>query len=202
MVADLFHGFATSVVDVVETTIFTRHKRRGRPLLLLHGFPETHIMWHRVAPMLAETFTVVCADLRGYGASGKPASRPDHAPYSKRDGRRMVLMMNALGFPRFGVAGHDRGGRVEYRMALEHADSGERLAALDIVATSDVLRLTEAANALSYWPWALLSQPAPLPERLIASGRTTSAAARFAAVISFPKRPPNRQPKRCATFSR
>jgi len=168
--ADLFSGFSTSVVDVGETTIFSRRKGSGRPLLLLHGFPETHVMWHRVAPMLAEAFTVVCADLRGYGASGKPASRPDHAPYSKRAmAADMVRVMDALGFPRFGVAGHDRGGRVAYRMALDHADRVERLAVLDIVATSDVFRCTDAANALSYWPWALLSQPAPLPERLIAA---------------------------------
>jgi len=170
MVADPFEGFATSVVDVGEATIFTRRKGAGHPLLLLHGFPETHVMWHRVAPVLAEAFTVVCADLRGYGASSKPASRPDHAPYSKRAmAADMVRVMDALGFPRFGIAGHDRGGRVAYRMALDYADCIERLAVLDIVATSDVFRFTEAGRVLSYWPWALLSNPAPLPERLMAA---------------------------------
>jgi haloacetate dehalogenase len=117
----MFDGFEASTVDADETTIFIRRKGNGPPLLLLHGFPETHAMWHAVAPMLGDAFTVICADLRGYGASGKPPSTPDHAPYSKAAmARDMVQMMERLGFSRFSVAGHDRGGRVAYRMALDH----------------------------------------------------------------------------------
>jgi haloacetate dehalogenase len=137
-------------------------------LLLLHGFPQTHVMWHRVAPALAEEFTVVCADLRGYGTSGTPPSRPDHAPYSKSVmARDMVRMMEAHGFPRFCVAGHDRGARVAYRMALDLPDRIERLALLDVIPTGEAFRRADARFALAFWPWSLLAQPAPLPERLI-----------------------------------
>jgi haloacetate dehalogenase len=164
----LFDGFSSSTVDVGETSIFVRRKGTGRPLLLLHGFPETHLMWHRVAPMLAPHFTVICADLRGYGLSGKPASEPDHASYSKSTmALDMVRMMEAQGFSRFSIAGHDRGGRVAYRLALDHADRVERLALLDVIPTGDVFRRADARFALGFWPWSLLAQPAPLPERLI-----------------------------------
>jgi haloacetate dehalogenase len=117
----MFDGFETVEVDVGSTTIFARRKGNGRPLLLLHGFPETHVMWHRVAPALARQFTVICADLRGYGASGKPASTPDHAPYAKSAmAIDMMRLMDVLGFSSFSVAGHDRGARVAYRLALDH----------------------------------------------------------------------------------
>src|SRR5215831_805175 len=130
----MFDGFEASKVNVAETEIFIRRKGSGRPLLLLHGFPETHLMWHAVAPALADAFTVVCADLRGYGASGKPPSSPDHAPCAKTAmSRDMVRLMKTLGFSRFSVAGHDRGGRVAYRMAFDHAGHIERLAVLDII---------------------------------------------------------------------
>ena len=166
----MFDGFETSVVDVGEATIFIRRKGSGPPLLLLHGFPETHLMWHRVAPALAEEFTVVCADLRGYGASGKPPSTSDHAPYAKRAmACDMVRMMRAQGFPRFRVAGHDRGGRVAYRMALDHPAHVDRVALLDVIPTGEAFRRADARFALAFWPWSLLSQPAPLPERLILS---------------------------------
>src|SRR5262245_7709686 len=164
----MFDGFASAEVDVGETTIFIRRKGNGPPLLMLHGFPQTHLMWHRVAPALAEEFTVVCADLRGYGASGKPPSRPDHAPYAKGAmALDMVRMMEAQGFSRFSVAGHDRGARVAYRLALDHADRLERLAVLDIIPTGEAFGRADARLALDYWPWSLLAQPAPLPERLI-----------------------------------
>jgi haloacetate dehalogenase len=164
----MFSGFATSTVDVGATTIFIRRKGNGRPLLLLHGFPETHLMWHGVAPALADEFTVVCADLRGYGSSGKPPSAPDHAPYSKGAmALDMVRMMEAQGFSRFGVAGHDRGARVAYRLALDHPDRVERLAVLDIIPTGEAFGRADARLALDYWPWSLLAQPEPLPERLI-----------------------------------
>jgi haloacetate dehalogenase len=163
-----FTGFQASVVDVGATTIFIRRNGNGSPLLLLHGFPQTHLMWHRVAPALSEEFTVVCADLRGYGMSGKPRSTPDHAPYSKGAmALDMVLMMEAQGFPRFSVAGHDRGARVAYRMALDHPDCIERLAVLDIIPTGEAFRRADARFALAFWPWSLLAQPEPLPEQLI-----------------------------------
>jgi haloacetate dehalogenase len=164
----MFDGFEASLIDVGETSIFVRRNGTGAPLLLLHGFPETHAMWHRVAPCLAEIFTVVCADLRGYGASAKPPSATDHAPYAKRAmARDMVRMMEALGFPRFGLAGHDRGGRVAYRMALDWPERVDRLAVLDIIPTSDAFSRADSRFALAFWPWTLLAQPEPLPERLI-----------------------------------
>jgi len=166
----LFPGFETVSIDVGETTISARRAGTGPPVLLLHGFPETHLMWHRVAPALAEDFMVVCADLRGYGRSGKPPSRPDHSTYSKRSmALDMTRLMEALGVQRFFVAGHDRGGRVAHRMALDHPDRVARLAVLDIIPTSDVFRLADARLALAFWPWSLLTQPAPLPELLLGS---------------------------------
>jgi haloacetate dehalogenase len=164
----MFEGFTSDTVDVGTTQIFIRRAGRGTPLLLLHGFPETHVMWRQLAPMLARTFTVICADLRGYGMSGKPASSADHAPYSKRVmAVDMIRMMREQGFSNFSVVGHDRGARVAYRMALDHPESVQRLAVLDVIPTSDVIRRTDARSAFTFWPWSLLSQPAPLPEMLI-----------------------------------
>jgi haloacetate dehalogenase len=164
----MFDGFAASEIDVGETTIFIRRSGTGLPLLLLHGFPQTHMMWHGVAPLLAQHFTTVCADLRGYGRSGCPNSRPDHSPYAKRAmARDMVNVMERLGFDRFAVAGHDRGGRVAYRMALDHPARLSSLALLDIVASEDAWQRANADFALAYWPWSLLAQPEPLPERLL-----------------------------------
>jgi pimeloyl-ACP methyl ester carboxylesterase len=124
--------FTTSEIQTGETSIFVRSQGSGPPILLLHGFPQTHLMWRSVAPLLARNFAVVCADLRGYGRSGCPASDPGHTPYAKRAmAQDMVTVMERLGFPRFSVAGHDRGGRVAYRMALDHPDRVDRLAVLD-----------------------------------------------------------------------
>jgi haloacetate dehalogenase len=121
--------FEAIELQVKETGIFLRRFGSGPAVLLLHGFPQTHLMWRAVAPLLARRFTVICADLRGYGRSGCPASRPDHAPYAKRAmANDMVSIMGKLGFPRFSIAGHDRGGRVAYRLALDHPDQVERLA--------------------------------------------------------------------------
>lgn len=127
-------------------------------------------MWRSVAPLLAGNYTVVCPDLRGYGRSGCPVSTPDHAPYAKRAmAEDMVAIMERLGFPRFSVAGHDRGGRVAYRMALDHPRRIDRLAVLDILPTETVWDRADAKFALAYWPWSLLAQPEPLPERILAA---------------------------------
>ena len=162
--------FASAEIETAETTMFVRSRGAGPPILLLHGFPETHLMWRGVAPLLARDFTVVCADLRGYGRSGCPVSTPDHAPYAKRAmARDLVTVMERLGFPRFSVAGHDRGGRVAYRMAMDHPGRVERLAVLDIVPTDATWDLADARLALAFWPWSLLAQPEPLPERILAA---------------------------------
>jgi haloacetate dehalogenase len=164
----MLDGFDRAEVETGETSIFVRWSGSGAPILLLHGFPQTHLMWHAVAPGLTRRFTVVCADLRGYGASGCPPSSADHAPYAKRAmARDMVVVMERLGFPRFSVAGHDRGGRVAYRLALDHPGRVERLAVLDVLPTGTMWERADARFALAYWPWSLLAQPEPLPERLI-----------------------------------
>ena len=166
----MFVGFQAGEIGVEATTIAARWRGDGPAVLLLHGFPQTQIMWRKVAPALAEDFFVVCADLRGYGASGKPPSTPDHAPYAKDAmAADMVACMEHFGFERFSVVGHDRGGRVAFRLALNHADRIDRLAVLDVVPTGDALDRADARLALGYWPWSLLAQPAPLPERLIAA---------------------------------
>lgn len=163
-------AFSSEFIDVGEATIFIRRGGAGPPVLLLHGFPQNHLMWRDVAAALAREFCVVCADLRGYGCSSCPASTPDHAPYSKRAlATDMVRVMEQLGFPRFAVAGHDRGGRVAYRMALDHPGRVSNLAVLDIVPTIDAWERADARFALGFWPWSLLAQPEPLPERLVAA---------------------------------
>jgi haloacetate dehalogenase len=161
-------GLDTGEIDTGDTSIFVRASGAGPPILLLHGFPQTHLMWRSVTPLLARDFTVVCPDLRGYGRSGCPPSTADHAPYSKRAmARDMVTVMDRLGFRRFSVAGHDRGGRVAYRMAFEYPDRVTRLAVLDIVPTETVWERADARFALAFWPWSLLAQPEPLPERVL-----------------------------------
>ncbi len=164
-------AFASSYIDTGDASIFVRRGGSGQPLLLLHGFPQTHLMWRDVAPRLARTFTVVCADLRGYGQSSCPPSTPDHSPYSKRAmAKDAVAVMEALGFRTFAVAGHDRGARVAYRLALDHPDRVSRIAVLDIVPTAEVLARADWRFALSFWPWAVLAQAAPLPEQLLTNG--------------------------------
>jgi haloacetate dehalogenase len=162
--------FETAEVDTGETRIFVRWSGTGSAVLLLHGFPQTHLMWRGVAPRLAQNFTVICADLRGYGRSGCPVSTRDHTPYAKRAmAHDMVIVMERLGFPHFSVAGHDRGGRVAYRMALDHPRRVDRLAVLDVVPTATVWGRADARFALGFWPWSLLAQPEPLPERVLAA---------------------------------
>jgi haloacetate dehalogenase len=166
----MMDDFTTAAIKTHHTTIFIRTRGSGTPILLLHGFPQTHAMWHRVAPLLARRFTVVCADLRGYGRSGCPTPSPDHAAYSKRSmAEDMVAVMEQLGFRRFSVAGHDRGGRVAYRLALDHPDRVERIAVLDILPTETAWDRADARFAQDFWPWSLLAQPEPLPERVLTS---------------------------------
>ena len=140
----------------------------GPPLLLLHGFPQTNFMWHKIAPALAADFTVIAADLRGYGDSSKPPTDSDHSPYSKRAmAADMVALMASLGHASFAVAGHDRGGRVAHRMARDHPDVVTRLAVLDIAPTASMYGQTDMRFATAYYHWFYLIQPAPLPERMI-----------------------------------
>jgi len=146
-----------------------RHGGHGPPLLLLHGFPQTHAMWHRVAQRLAGHFSLVMPDLRGYGDSGRPAGGADHAGYSKRamaDDVHQVML--ALGHERYGVVGHDRGGRVAHRLALDQPHAVQRLMLLDIAPTLDMYAATDFAFACAYDHWFHLIQPAPLPERMLA----------------------------------
>lgn len=140
----------------------------GPPLLLLHGHPQTHAIWHKVAPTLAQRFTVVACDLRGYGDSSKPAGTADHGNYSKRTMARDALrVMQSLGFERFRVLAHDRGARVAHRLGMDHAAAVERMVLLDIAPTLAMYEQTTDAFARAYWHWFFLIQPAPLPERLI-----------------------------------
>jgi haloacetate dehalogenase len=170
----MFDGFDSAEISTKDTSIFVRRSGSGPPLLLLHGFPQTHLMWRDVAPVLARHFTVICADLRGYGRSGCPASALDHAPYSKRTmAHDMISLMETLGFPRFSVAGHDRGGRVAYRMALDHPDRVTKTALLDVIPTSEAWDRADADFTLGFWPWSLLAQAEPLPECIL----TTAAEA-------------------------
>lgn len=155
-------------VDTGEAVISLTCQGTGPGVLLLHGFPQTRLMWRDIAPRLARRFTVVCADLRGYGDSSTPPSSPDHAPYSKRAmARDMISVMSRLGFEHFSIAGHDRGGRVAYRAALDHPDRVDALAVLDVLPVGAVWDHADDRLALGFWPWSLLAQPEPLPERLI-----------------------------------
>ncbi|MEV6770288.1 alpha/beta hydrolase [Nocardia sp. NPDC051030] len=162
--------FETFDIRTSGTTIHGRTKGTGPPVLLLHGIPETHLMWHRVAPRLAERFTVVATDLRGFGDSGTPPSTPDHDPYSMRAiAAEQVEVMAALGHRRFAVAGHDRGARCAYRMALDHPGVVTRLAVLDIIPTAEVFR----ADPGGFWVWSFLAAPEPVPEQLISASPDT-----------------------------
>jgi len=164
----MFEGFRLETIEGDGVPIRARIGGAGPPLLLLHGNPQTHVMWHKIAPALAERFTVVATDLRGYGRSGKPASAPDHAPYSKRAmALDQLAVMRRLGYERFDVAGHDRGGRVAYRMALDHPQAVARLAVLDIIPTGEAFDRGGREFGLSYVHWFFFAQPSPLPERLL-----------------------------------
>jgi haloacetate dehalogenase len=164
----MFEAFERVRVEASDAEINLVRGGEGPPVLLLHGYPQTHSMWHAVAPRLAENFTVVATDLRGYGDSSKPFGSEDHATYSKRAmAADQVQVMESLGFLSFAVVGHDRGGRVGHRMALDHPDRVTRLAVLDIVPTRHVYATVGRELATAYYHWFFFIQPYDLPETLI-----------------------------------
>jgi len=164
----MFEGFERKRIKTSGTEIVLMKGGSGPPLLLVHGYPQNHAMWHKVAPRLTDRFTVVAPDLRGYGASGKPATDAEHLPYSKRAmALDLVETMAALGFDRFDIAGHDRGGRVTYRLALDHPERVRRVAVLDIMPTIEQFERMNRASARAAYHWYFLAQPAPFPETLI-----------------------------------
>jgi haloacetate dehalogenase len=168
--ADLFPGFASEWITTSRGRIFARIGGQGPPLMLLHGYPQTHVMWHRVVPQLATQFSLIIADLPGYGWSDVPTTDADHTPFTKRAmAQAMIEVMEHLGHARFALAGHDRGGRVGYRLALDHPGRLSRLAVLDILPTYDYWARMDRQFALRIYHWAFLAQPYPLPERLIQS---------------------------------
>ena len=165
----LFPGFSSHDIATDDgVSIRAISGGSGPALLLLHGHPQTHALWHKVAPALAQHFTLVLADLRGYGDSSKPAGTEDHGNYSKRVmARDMLRVMQALGHARFSVLAHDRGARVAHRLAADHGAAVQRLVLLDIAPTLAMYAQTNDAFARAYWHWFFLIQPAPMPERLI-----------------------------------
>ncbi len=166
----LFPGFMQRRIATRGAEIECVIGGAGPPLLLLHGYPQTHAMWHRIAPQLAQRFTVVCSDLRGYGDSSKPDGGERSVNYSKRAmAADQVEVMRALGFDRFRLAGHDRGGRVAHRLVLDHPGAVEQVAVLDISPTRTMYGKTDQAFATAYYHWFFLIQPFDLPERLIGS---------------------------------
>jgi haloacetate dehalogenase len=169
----LFPGFIQKKIRTPGATINLKVGGEGPPVLLLHGYPQTHAMWHKVAPALARDYAVVCADLRGYGDSAKPKGVPGHANYSKRAmALDMVEAMEALGYLKFHVVGHDRGGRVAHRMARDHARRVQSLTVLDISPTLKVFASTRMPLAKAFYHWFFLIQEAPLPERLLAGNES------------------------------
>ncbi|MET0325777.1 MAG: alpha/beta hydrolase [Ilumatobacteraceae bacterium] len=166
---DLFPGFAEHTISTDDgLDIFCRVGGAGPPVALIHGFPQTHAMWHRVAPALAERFTVVAVDLRGYGRSSAPPDDEEHTVYSKRSmGTDVGAVMTHLGHERYRVVGHDRGARVAYRLAFDHPEVVERVAVLDILPTAEYWDMLSPRFGIAIYHWMFLAQPAPFPERLI-----------------------------------
>ena len=164
----MFEGFSNVRINTSGTTINLVHGGHGPPLLLLHGYPQTHVMWHKVAPKLAQRYSVVAPDLRGYGDSGKPAADGDLNVYCKRTtARDQVEVMANLGFESFHVVGHDRGARVGHRMALDYPNSVKTFTSLDVVASQAAFDKMDSGLAFAWFHWHLMRQPAPLPETLI-----------------------------------
>jgi haloacetate dehalogenase len=166
----MFDGFALERIDIGQATLRVRHGGAGSPVLLLHGHPRTHATWHKVAPLLAAEHTVVCPDLRGYGESSKPPTTADHEPYSKRAmARDCLALMRTLGHDRFAVVGHDRGGYVALRLALDHPEAVAALTVMDNVPIGEALARCDARFAASWWHWFFLGQTAKPAERMISA---------------------------------
>ena len=164
----MFEDFATHDIRCEDAVIHCRVGGSGAPLLLLHGFPQTHVHWHRLAPLLMDEFTLVIPDLRGYGSSIGPDPDPEHINYSKREmARDMIHVMGEFGFGEFGIVSHDRGARVAYRLALDHPERVDRLVSLDTIPTLDIWESWNMAGSLNWFHWTLLAQPAPLPELMM-----------------------------------
>src|SRR5258706_13111191 len=176
----MFKNFIHEKIRTSGATINLVTGGAGPAVLMLHGYPETHVMWHKVAPRLARDYTVVCADLRGYGDSSKPRGLPDHSNYAKRAmALDMAQVMTALGHRRFHLVGHDRGGRVAHRLARDHGGRVRSLAVFDISPTLRVFENTDMALARAFYHWFFLIQPAPMPERMIGSMRRDSLLGRI-----------------------
>ena len=166
--ADLFPGYESRFLDTSAGKIFARIGGKGSPVLLLHGYPESNVMWHRLAPLLAPHHTLIIPDLPGYGQSDAPESGPGHAPYDKRSmAKAMVEVMQSLGHDKFAIVGHDRGGRVAYRLALDDTERVSKLSTLDIVPTWEMWTGLNAKRAMKVFHWTFLAQPFPMPEMLI-----------------------------------
>ena len=164
----MFEGFETRQIETIGTTINLVTGGSGPPLLLLHGYPQSHVMWHKIAPRLAQDFTVVAPDLRGYGDSGKPVGDPDHMNYSKRVmAQDQVDVMEALGFDQFLLVGHDRGARVSHRLTKDHPQRVQKLATLDIIPTRTMFQIVNQEMATNTYHWFFLIQPFDFPERVI-----------------------------------
>jgi haloacetate dehalogenase len=182
-----FTDFVLEHVDVGDGRMRLRRGGSGPPLLLLHGNPQTHAMWHAVAPALAQRFSVICPDLRGYGGSFKPEATPDHAPYAKTEmAKDMVQIMQHFGHRQFYVASHDRGARVAHRLALDHPARVKKLVVLDIIPTIEHFERTDMAFAMGYYHWFWFAQPHPFPEVVI----NAAPEAWFSAHTSREPKPP------------
>ncbi|WP_086822872.1 alpha/beta fold hydrolase [Allokutzneria sp. NRRL B-24872] len=176
----MFEGFELEQIDIGDIRLSVRHGGSGPPILLLHGHPRTHTTWHRVAPLLAREHSVVCPDMRGYGQSAKPSTRPDHSQQSKRTvANDCVQLMEALGHKEFAVVGHDRGGYVAHRLAADHPDRVTALIALDVVPIGEALARCDARFAASWWHWFFLGQETDLPERVINADPVSWYRARY-----------------------
>lgn len=164
----MFQNFKQDSFQTAEASIHYRTGGSGPPVLLLHGYPQSHVMWHKIAPALAEKFTVVASDLRGYGDSSKPPTTPNHEPYSKRStGKDQIQLMRHLGFEEFFLVGHDRGARVGHRMALDHPEVIKKLVVMDIAPTYSMYTTTDMEFATAYYHWFFLIQPYDIPERML-----------------------------------
>lgn len=176
----MFEGFERKQVATSGASINFVQGGSGPPLLLLHGYPQTHVMWHKVAPRLAQDFTVIASDLRGYGDSGKPSGDPEHLAYSKRAmAQDQVDVMEQLGYAAFFLAGHDRGARVAHRMARDHPQRVRKLALLDIIPTREMFSIVNKEMATATWHWFFLIQPYDFPERIIGGAADYYLRSRF-----------------------